>query len=65
MPDSEVARMMAVVPSCRGANSFIVIVISASLLLVSLISLTEPMRRPPTWTSSPFTSWPAFWKRTL
>ena len=57
--------MMAVVPSCSGANSSTVIVISASLLLVSLISLTEPTRRPPTWTSSPFTSWPAFWKRTL
>src|SRR5215217_9200160 len=24
------------------------------------MSLTEPIRRPPTWTSSSFTSWPAF-----
>ena len=35
--------MIAVVPSCSGANSLSAIVISAWLLSVSLISLTEPM----------------------
>src|SRR5512142_2529862 len=29
------------------------------------MSLTPPTRRPPICTSSPFTSWPAFWKISL
>jgi len=64
MPDSDVARMIAVVPVVRGANSSSTAIrISASLPPVSSISLTEPIRRPPIWTSSSVTSWPAFWKR--
>ena len=66
MPDSEVARTIAVVPSCSGANSFwISNVISASLSSVSLISRTEPIRRPPICTSLSFTSSVAVWRRSL
>ena len=66
MPDSEVARIVAIVPSCRGAKSLsTVTVISAWLSSVSLMAFTPPMRRPPTCTSSPFTSCPALAKRSL
>src|SRR5689334_8510628 len=63
MPDSEVRRMIAVVPSRSGAyGSWTLTLMAARLSLVSWMSRTEPTRRPPTWTSSSLTSWPAFWK---
>ncbi len=62
MPDSEVSRITACVPSRSGAKgSSTRMRTRARLSSVSVISRTEPMRRPPTWTSSPLTSWPAFW----
>src|SRR3954454_20015461 len=55
--------MIAVVPSCSGAKSLsTAIVICAWLSFVRSILRTEPMRHPPTCTSSSLTSWPAFWK---
>src|SRR3954454_1918032 len=66
MPDSDVARTTAVVPSCSGAGApFIFTVISAWLSSVRPILVIDPTRRPPTWTSSPFTSWPALRKSIL
>src|SRR3954467_15201942 len=63
MPDSDVSRMIACVPSCSGAiGSCTEIAIAAWLFGVSLIDLTLPTARPPTCTLSPFTSWPAFSK---
>src|SRR3954451_2208436 len=63
MPDSDVSRMIACVPSRRGAyGSWTTTLTAARLSLVSSMSRTEPIRRPPTWTSSSFTRWPAFWK---
>src|SRR3954471_5381152 len=63
MPDSEVWRITALVPSCSGEKSLSTSIVTfAWLSLVSWMSRTEPMRRPPTCTSSSLTSWPAFWK---
>src|SRR5215213_6319948 len=61
MPDSEVSRIVAWVPSRSGAyGSCTLISTAASLSSVSSMLLTEPTRRPPTWTSLSVTSWPAF-----
>ena len=55
--------MTACVPCRSGAyGSSTTTLIAAWLSSVSSISRTEPTRRPPTWTSSSVTSWPAFWK---
>src|SRR3954447_15505022 len=63
MPDSDVSRMTASVPSCSGAyGSPTLILIAAWLLDVSEIALTLPTARPPICTLSPFTSCPAFSK---
>src|SRR5829696_5445014 len=61
MPDSEVRRIVAVVPSRSGAyGSSTLTLIAAWLSGVSSMLLTEPTRRPATWTSLSGTSWPAF-----
>src|SRR5215207_861286 len=61
MPDSDVRRIVAVVPSRSGAyGSSTLTLIAAWLSGVSSMLLTEPTRRPPTWTSLSGTSWPAF-----
>ena len=66
MPDSEVARIVAEVPSCSGATaSPISMVTMASALLFSSMSEIEPIGCPPTRTSLPGTSWPAFSKTAL
>ena len=58
--------MTACVPSRSGAyGSWTVILIAARLSSVSSISRTEPTRRPPTWTSSSLTSWPALWNSSV
>ena len=63
MPDSDVKRMTACVPSRSGAyGSSTPIPIAAWLSGVSSIDFTVPTARPPIWTLSPFTSWPAFSK---
>ena len=63
MPDSDVSRITACVPSRSGAyGSSTVTLIAAWLFEVSSIVLTVPTARPPIWTLSPFTSWPAFSK---
>src|SRR3954447_1517731 len=63
MPDSDVSRMTASVPSCSGAyGSPTLILIAAWLLDVSEIALTLPTARPSICTLSPFTSCPAFSK---
>src|SRR3954453_21999434 len=63
MPDSDVSRMTASVPSCSGAyGSPTLILIAAWLLAVSEIALTLPTARPPICTLSPFTSCPSFSK---
>ena len=57
MPDSDVSRMIACVPSRSGAyGSSTPIRIAAWLFEVSSIPLTVPTARPPIWTLSPFTS---------
>ena len=66
MPDSELARIVAVVPSCSGArSSSISILTSAWASSVSAMSVIVPIGLPPTWTWLPVTSWPAFWKTAL
>ena len=66
MPDSEVARMVAVVPSCSGATSSSTsIVTTAFAELSSSMSAIEPIGWPPTRTSLPGTSWPALSKTAL
>src|SRR5919108_71759 len=66
MPDSEVSRMTASVPSRSGAyGSWTRILTAARLSSVSSMSRTEPTRRPPTCTSSSLTSWPAFWNTSV
>src|SRR3954468_15077347 len=62
MPDSEVARIVALVPSCRGENSSSFMSIRARPSWVSAILVMVPTGRPPTCTWSPFTSWPALTK---
>src|SRR6478735_3895892 len=63
MPDSDVSRMIACVPSCSGAyGSWTLILTAAWLLAVSAIAFTLPTGRPPICTLSPFTSCPAFSK---
>ena len=63
MPDSEVARIVAVVPSWRGAkSSSTFIVTTAFASSSSTMSVIEPIGWPPTRTSLPGTSWPAFSK---
>ena len=66
MPDSEVARIVAVVPSCRGSTgsptSMVTIALAESS---SWMSEIEPIGCPPTRTSLPGTSWPAFWNTAL
>ena len=57
MPDSEVRRISACVPSRSGAyGSFTVTLTAAWLLRVSSILPTVPTARPPICTLSPFTS---------
>ena len=66
MPDSEVNRITACVPSRSGAyGSATVTLIAAWLFEVSSIALTVPTARPPIWTLSPLTSWPAFSKTSV
>src|SRR3954452_22349475 len=63
MPDSEVSRTTACVPSCSGAyGSCTAILTAAWSSCVSEIDFTVPTARPPTCTLSPFTSWPALTK---
>src|SRR5262245_40665778 len=63
MPDSDVSRMTASVPSCSGAYGSLTLILTAAWLLeVSAIAFTLPTGRPPICTLSPFTSWPAFSK---
>ena len=66
MPDSDVSRMTASVPSRSGAyGSSTRIRMAAWLLSVSRMSSTVPTARPPIWTLSPTTSWPAFSKMSV
>ena len=61
MPDSDVSRMIACVPSRSGAyGSSTLTPIAAWLFAVSSMLVTVPTARPPICTLSPFTSWPAF-----
>src|SRR3954451_24666714 len=63
MPDSDVSRMTASVPSCSGAYGSATLIFTAAWLLeVSAIAFTLPTGRPPICTLSPFTSCPAFSK---
>src|SRR3954464_14170803 len=63
MPDSDVSRMTASVPSCSGAyGSSTLILIAAWLLEGSEIAFTLPTGRPPICPLSPFTRRPAFSK---
>src|SRR4051812_24797911 len=63
MPDSDVSRMTASVPSCSGAYGSATLIFTAAWLLeVSEIAFTLPTGRPPICTLSPFTSCPAFSK---
>src|SRR4051812_19395786 len=63
MPDSDVSRMTASVPSCSGAYGSLTATLTAAWLLeVSEIAFTLPTGRPPICTLSPFTSCPAFSK---
>jgi hypothetical protein len=62
MPDSDVARITASVPSWSGANLSSSMTISAWPSSVSLMSEIVPIGWPDTITKLPFTSWPAFWK---
>jgi hypothetical protein len=60
MPDSEVSRIAARVPSRSGAyGSSTSTWTAARLSSVSSMSRTRPTRRPATWTSLSGTSWPA------
>src|SRR5215210_4350077 len=66
MPDSDVRRMTAPVPSRSGAyGSSTVILTAAWLSSVRVMSRTEPTRRPPTCTSSSLTSCPALWNSSV
>src|SRR5215208_2016857 len=66
MPDSEVARIVAVVPSCSGASASPTSMVTIALAEPSSsMSEIEPIGCPPTRTSLPGTSWPAFWKTAL
>ncbi len=61
MPDSDVSRTVASVPSRSGAKGSSTFTVTAAWLSsVSSMSVIEPTRRPPTWTSLSRTSWPAF-----
>ena len=64
MPDSEVARIVAVVPLCSGdrSSSSIFIVTTAWAWSSRSMSVIVPTGDPPTRTSLPLTSWPAVWK---
>src|SRR3954454_6885634 len=63
MPDSDVSRMTASVPSCSGAYGSATLIFTAAWLLeVSEMAFTLPTGRPPICTLSPFTSCPAFSK---
>ena len=66
MPDSEVARIVAVVPSCSGENApSTSMVTTAFAEASSSMSAIEPIGWPPTRTSLPGTSWPALSKTAL
>jgi hypothetical protein len=66
MPDSEVARMVAVESSWRGATtSSSSIVITAFAESSSSMSAIVPIGCPPTRTWLPGTSWPALSKTAL
>ena len=66
MPDSEAARIVAVVSSCSGAmTSFSSIVTTAFAESSSSMSVIVPIGWPPTRTWFPGTSWPAFSKTAL
>jgi hypothetical protein len=66
MPDSDAARIVAVVPSWSGAMSpSTLIVMMAFARLSSSMSEIDPIGWPPTRTSLPFTSWPALSKTAL
>ena len=66
MPDSEVARIVALVPSCSGATASPTSMVTIALAdWSSSMSVIVPMGWPPTRTSLPGTSWPAFWKTAL
>ena len=59
MPESELLRMVAVVPRCRSPKSFSrLITTTACDSSFSVILSTTPTGRPPTRTWLPFTSWP-------
>ena len=63
MPDSELDRIVAVVPVWSGAKSSSTsIVTTAWVWSSSSISVIVPTGAPPTRTWLPLTSWPAFWK---
>src|SRR5688500_10629832 len=66
MPESEVRRIVAFVPSRSGAYGSCTSTLTAAWLSgVSSMLLTEPTRRPPTCTSLSGTSWPAFSNRSV
>src|SRR3954453_3494850 len=63
MPDSDVVRIVAVVPWWRGAMSSSTFIVTTALAWSSRpMSVIVPTERPPTRTSLPFTSWPALSK---
>src|SRR3954453_6383662 len=63
MPDSDVRRIVACVPSRSGGYGWSTeALVAAWLFAVSSIAFPVPTARPPICTLSPFTSWPAFSK---
>ncbi len=66
MPESEAARIVAVVSSCSGVTvSFSSMVTTALAASSSSMSAIVPMGWPPTRTWLPGTSWPALSKTAL
>src|SRR4051812_2597484 len=66
MPDSDVARIVAVVPSCSGARSSSTFMVTTALASSSRsIAVIVPIGCPPTRTSLPGTSCPALSKTAL